>query len=110
MSTLRLLYTTLPDHASALSLAEKCVTARLAACANIFPPITSVFHWEGTLQQTTEYALLLKTTQQQSRACMEYLLQHHPYDTPAILLLPVESAPTGFTDWVTKAANPLAES
>ena len=47
--------TNLPDSDSAFNLARDVVRMRLAACANVLAPATSLYRWEGRDEQATEY-------------------------------------------------------
>lgn len=93
--------------APAQDVAERIVRAlveeRLAACGNIVPGITSIYRWEGAIQQETEVLIVLKTT----RACVARLIARvkdlHPYDVPEVLALPVTAGLEAYAAWV--AAN-----
>jgi len=54
--------TNLPDSESAFNLARELVSLRLAACANVLPPATSFYRWEGRDEQATEHPVLIKST------------------------------------------------
>jgi periplasmic divalent cation tolerance protein len=41
------LYSTFPDADSALKVARVLIDGNLAACVNVYPPMTSVYVWEG---------------------------------------------------------------
>ena len=55
--------TTLPDEAQARELAKTLVTDKLAACINILPKMSSIYEWQGKLEQGEEHLLLIKTEQ-----------------------------------------------
>ena len=57
-----ILYTTWPDADTARACAGAAVEAGLAACANILAPMTSVYRWEGVLEEAAEVPALFKTT------------------------------------------------
>ena len=46
------LYITCADRAEALNLGRSLVEAQLAACANVIDGVTSVFAWEGEIQES----------------------------------------------------------
>src|ERR1700682_2273292 len=46
--------TTMPDRASAQSLARALVEARLAACVSIGTPVESLYHWRGEIETAQE--------------------------------------------------------
>src|SRR6185312_12430554 len=61
MSDLRILYVTAADADEALRIGRALVEARLAACANVLPGMTSIYRWEGRVEQAAEAVLVLKT-------------------------------------------------
>ena len=101
MTELVLLYIPVPDQECGLSLARELVGAKLAACANLLAPGTSVYEWEGTLCESTEQFLLLKTTPEHADACQQQVLNSHPYNCPCVLRLPAHANPA-FGEWVSE--------
>ncbi len=105
-------YTTWPDADSATAAAEALVGQGLAACANILPAMTSVFIWEGALQRERETAMILKTRRGLADRLVAETRRHHPYDTPAILVLEVAGGYRPFLAWIqqqtTNASAPQA--
>jgi periplasmic divalent cation tolerance protein len=84
-----LVYTTWPDAETAGSTAAAAVEARLAACANVLAPISSVFRWEGQVEQAIETPVIFKTTAASVERLRLFIVARHPYDTPCVLALPV---------------------
>jgi periplasmic divalent cation tolerance protein len=52
--SISLIYFTAPSKEEALRMARSAVQERLAACANVFHPATSIYEWEGKLEETQE--------------------------------------------------------
>lgn len=96
----RLIYVTAPDRDRALGLARTLVEERLAACANVLGAITSVYWWEGKLNQDDEVALVLKTTNPLVEALTARVKELHPYDCPCVVALPIEAGNAAFLDWI----------
>lgn len=86
---------TAPDEASAQDLGEK-----LAACATLLPGATSIYYWEGKLQQEYEVQLLFKSNTRHQQALLSYIKQHHPYQTPELLVLPVRDGDKDYLSWL----------
>jgi periplasmic divalent cation tolerance protein len=95
-------YTTWPDADTAGAAARAAVEAGAAACANILAPMTSVYRWEGKLEQATEIPVLFKTTAAAAGRLRDLILACHPYDTPAILALETKKAGSNpaFLQWI----------
>ena len=51
-----IVFTTMPDLASAEELAETLVTVKLAACVNVLPIMTSFYMWKDQLERGTEHS------------------------------------------------------
>ena len=78
------IYVTASTLDEAKSIASTIVGERLAACANILGHVTSVFHWDGALQEETEVAMILKTRRNLVVTLTERIKQIHSYDCPCI--------------------------
>jgi periplasmic divalent cation tolerance protein len=93
------LYSTFPDREAAQSAGRALVEAKLAACVNIFPPMTSIYEWEGRLETSTEVAVLIKTRRAQVDRAIETARPLHPYTVPCFLTLPIESGNEDYLAW-----------
>ncbi|NAT78127.1 divalent cation tolerance protein CutA [Dickeya dadantii] len=91
---------TAPDENCARQLAQSALDARLAACVTLLPGATSLYHWEGKLEQQTEIQLLLKSDREHQSALLTHLKQQHPYQTPELLVLPVEGGDSDYLSWL----------
>jgi periplasmic divalent cation tolerance protein len=94
-----LLVTTVDSAEAARSLARAAVEQHLAACVQI-TPIESVFAWQGAVQQGAEWRLLFKTTADRVPALESYLLQHHPYELPALHAMTVTQVHSAYGRWI----------
>ncbi|NBM18639.1 divalent-cation tolerance protein CutA [Streptomyces sp. GC420] len=93
--------TTTDSTDKARALAHGAVEARLAACAQIGGPVTSVYHWDGAVETTEEWQVLFKTTAARYDALEAHLKRAHDYDTPEIIATPVVRGSAEYLDWVT---------
>lgn len=82
---LAILYTTIDSLEKAEGLARQAIEARLAACINILPGMRSIYRWNGAVEASEENSMIFKTSANMLPMLERWLLQHHPYDTPAIL-------------------------
>lgn len=102
MSEVVFLYTTWPDHVALASIATACIADGLAACVNSLPGMTSFYEWDGAIHTDTETVALFKTTAARADALKAAILKGHPYDTPAIAAIRIDSdiSHSAFLDWI----------
>lgn len=81
------------------------VEERLAACANILAPTTSIYEWKGVIKEAAEIPVLFKATIEGRGALMARLAEVHDYEVPAILSLPVDISHTPYEQWVAEQVN-----
>ncbi|WP_166993185.1 MULTISPECIES: divalent cation tolerance protein CutA [Enterobacteriaceae] len=91
---------TAPDEATAQDLAAKVLAEKLAACVTLLPGATSLYYWEGKLEQEYEVQMLLKSDVERQEALLACLKTHHPYQTPELLVLPVAHGNSEYLSWL----------
>ncbi|KNC12358.1 cation tolerance protein CutA [Klebsiella sp. RIT-PI-d] len=91
---------TAPDEATAQDLAAKVLGDQLAACVTILPGASSLYYWEGKLEQEYEVQMVLKTSPAHQQALLDSLKAHHPYQTPELLVLPVIHGDSDYLSWL----------
>ena len=64
---------TAPDEASAQDLAAKALAEKLASCVTLLPGATSLYYWEGKLEQEYEVQMLLKSDVEHQEALLACL-------------------------------------
>ncbi|MFG1374614.1 divalent-cation tolerance protein CutA [Xanthobacter oligotrophicus] len=96
----RLVYTTFPSREAAENVARALVAERLVACANILPGMVSIYRWEGQVERADEVVMILKTTTARASDVVEAVRARHPYEVPAILVLPVEGGLAAYLGWI----------
>mgnify|MGYP001499300991 CR=1 FL=1 len=91
---------TTPNEAEAESLAARIVEARLAACVQILPRMTSVYVWEGKLQKDAEHLLLIKTLPDKYDEVETFIIANHSYDVPEIVAIDAERVSGPYLAWL----------
>lgn len=95
-----MVHTTCGDRKEAERLAGEMVENRLAACASVGQPVTSVYPWKGRIERDTEVPLTLKTTIAKFEALEQQLTARHSYDVPELLAVEVANGNTAYMQWV----------
>lgn len=99
---------------AAEALAASAVNARVAACAQIVGPITSVYWWEGKVQRDQEWQVIFKTTADRYPDLEAHIKAEHTYDVPEVIAGPIVAGNPAYLTWVSeeieepKAAQPGA--
>ncbi|MBF5040502.1 divalent-cation tolerance protein CutA [Methylophilus sp. VKM B-3414] len=95
-----IVFTHVPNKACAEHIAQTLLTDKLAACVNISSPVTSIYRWQGQIEQAEEIALSIKTTRQGYAACAARLRMLHPYELPEIVGIHVSEGLPEYLAWV----------
>ena len=82
------------------ALAGALLERRLAACVQVVGPVESRYWWEGTMETSTEWLCVVKTTDDRYDE-LEAAVRHlHSYDVPEILAVPVVRGSQPYLRWV----------
>ena len=92
-------YSTFPDEAAARRVGEALVRGHLAACVNIYPPMHSIYEWEGKLESGPEVAAFIKTRRAKVDAVIAAARPLHPYSVPCFLVLPISTGNEDYLAW-----------
>jgi periplasmic divalent cation tolerance protein len=96
------IYATTEDAEEARRIGRQVVEEQLAACANIITGVTSIFRWEGKLEEASEAVLILKTTEEKLERVIARVKSLHSYECPCIEALPVVEGNRDFLEWVVR--------
>ncbi|MEU2437000.1 divalent-cation tolerance protein CutA [Streptomyces rubradiris] len=98
--------TTTDGEEKAKTLAAGAVEARVAACAQISAPVTSVYRWEGATRTEQEWQILFKTTTARYEDLETYIKEAHDYDTPEIIATPIVAGSDTYLAWLDEETGP----
>jgi periplasmic divalent cation tolerance protein len=98
--------TNLPDSGAAFNLARELVRLRLAACVNVLSPATSVYRWEGAIEEAVEHPVLIKSTADRYPALEAAIRERHPHALPEIVAWPVERGLPAYLKWIEDETRP----
>lgn len=89
-----------PNAETAKALSESILEARLAACVSRMPGVQSQYWWQGALETAEETLLMIKTTAAQVDSLKAHIQKHHPYETPELIFVPIETALDAYALWI----------
>ena len=62
--------------------------------------MTSVYRWEGAVQEEQETAIILKTRAENIDVLTARVKEIHSYDCPCVVALPVDGGNQEFLSWI----------
>ena len=106
MSKLIFSYIVCKNKTEAKKIGKVLLQEKLAACANIFDNMESMYWWKGKIQNDKETVLIAKTTKKLFPKLSKKVRSIHSYSVPCILQLEVKDGNKEYVDWLLAALNP----
>lgn len=103
MATITIVYSTYNTAQKAQEVLSILLNERLVACG-VFAPVTSCYHWQGQNVQDAEWALWLKTKNENKQKVEQRITELHNYKIPCILSLSVQ-ANDKYAAWVAEQTS-----
>ena len=89
-----------PSQEEARKIALAVVEEKLAACANIFPSVHSIYCWQDEVKQADECALLIKIVAKNFDALQARVKELHSYQCPCIVAWPIVEGNSDYLRWL----------
>lgn len=97
-----LVYVTASDADEAARIGRAVVEERLAACANVVPGVSSIYWWEGKVDESREASLILKTRSDLVKELTTRIKALHSYTVPCVVALPIDDGNPDFLNWIVR--------
>ncbi len=95
-----IVFSTFPDVEQARKAARMLIEQGLAACVTILPGTTSVYRWQGKVEETSEALLMIKTMEAAYPRLEQTIKACHPYELPEILAVATDTGLPEYLQWV----------
>ena len=96
---------TAKDFDEANRIAQKLVSFKLIACANIIKDIKSIFWWEGKVDSSNEVLLILKSQEKLIEKIIKTVKSVHSYQVPEIIALPIMAGNQDYLKWIDESVK-----
>ncbi len=93
-------YVTCASMEEADRIGRALVEARLAACVNILPGMSSLYWWQGTIEEGRETVLIAKTREALLDALTARVKALHSYACPCVVAFPVHAGNSDYIAWI----------
>lgn len=105
-----LVLTTAGSEVEARKIARGLIERRLAACVNLIPQVHSLYWWEGKVETSEEYLLLIKTVKSLEEAVRVAIRELHSYQLPECIAIEIDSGITEYLKWIEDSVAPSSGS
>ena len=100
MTDKRIVVSTAGSAEQAQKIARHLVEHQLAACVNIVPHIKSIYRWQGKVESSQEWLLLIKTSAEYFPRVRDAIRELHSYDLPECIAITIEDGSPEYLDWL----------
>jgi periplasmic divalent cation tolerance protein len=105
MTDKRIVLTTAGSEEEARKIATRLVERRLAACVNIVPQITSIYSWQGKVEESGEWLLVIKTIAAAFAEVSHVIKELHSYELPECICLALEDGSSAYLEWIAESVS-----
>ena len=100
MTDKRIVLCTCGSEAEAAKIGRYLVEHQLAACVNVIPRIQSIYRWQGKVESSEEWLLLIKTTAEKFLEIPAAISELHSYDLPECVAIAIEDGSAEYLAWI----------
>ena len=100
MTDKKIILSTTGSREEAQKIARALVERKLAACVNIVGPIESVYRWQGAVETSEEFLLIIKTTAAAYVQVRDLIRLLHSYELPECVELSIEDGLPQYLEWI----------
>lgn len=100
-----IIYCTCPNIETADRISRLIIRNHMAACVNQIKGVTSIYEWEGKIEQENEVLLIIKTTEKRFEAIKQLVSEEHPYELPELIAVPVTQGLPDYLEWITQCTK-----
>ncbi len=105
MTDKRIVLCTAGSEDEARKIARHLVEQQLAACVNIVPRVESIYRWQGKVESSGEWLLLIKTTVERFPAVQDAIHELHSYQLPECIAINIEDGSAGYLAWIAQSVK-----
>jgi periplasmic divalent cation tolerance protein len=96
----RFVYVTTANREEARAIGQVLVEERLVACVNIIDGMSSIYRWQGEVQEDSETVLIAKTGAARMPRLVARIKALHSYEVPCVVAVPITEGNPDYLAWV----------
>ncbi len=91
--------TTFENKKDAEEVAKKLIESKLGACVQI-SEVESYYKWNKKIENSKEYKVEIKTTEDNYKKVEELILKNHKYEIPEIVSYELNNGSEKYLNWI----------
>lgn len=92
--------TTAASEEEGRRIGRELVLRQLAACVTTVPQVTSIYRWQGAIEEARECLLLIKTVAENFPQVRDAIKELHSYEVPECICLAVADGSLDYLAWI----------
>jgi periplasmic divalent cation tolerance protein len=100
MTGKQIVFSTAGSEEEARKIAHHLVEQRLAACVNIVPQLTSIYQWQGKIEEGREWLLLIKTSAEMFGRVQAAIRELDSYELPECIAIDIAEGSPAYLKWL----------
>ena len=93
-------FSTASSAEEAEKIARALVNDRLAACVNVIPSVRSFYRWQGKIEDSPEFLLVIKSSRERFDGLRAAIEKLHSYEVPEVVAMPVVDGASNYLNWM----------
>ncbi|XP_012576684.1 PREDICTED: protein CutA homolog [Condylura cristata] len=98
--TYSVVFVNCPNEQIARDIARAVLDKKLATSVNILPRVSSLYFWNGEIEEATEILLLIKTKTSRVYTLSSYIRLVHPFEIPEVFSLLMDQGDVHYLKWL----------
>jgi periplasmic divalent cation tolerance protein len=99
------IFWTCRNQPEARTIIHALLEQRLIACASLLPGITSIYRWQGKIEEGQEVKVILKTMATHFDTVQSYIRAHCSYEVPEIVQIDIAQGNPHYLSWVAEETS-----
>ena len=95
-----MIYLTAGSREEAARIARTLVAEKLVACANILGKGTSIYRWQGKVEEASETFMIAKTRKDLADKALKRIQELHSYDVPCAVAYDMAAGLPPYLTWI----------
>ncbi len=101
-----MIYLTAGSREEALKIARTLVDEKLVACANVMGEATSIYRWQGKVEEAAETVVIAKTRKDLADKVLARVKVIHSYDVPCAVAYDMAAGLPAYLAWIDAETAP----